>query len=82
MLSRLAIITAVASAATAIPGQPKPAVEPVQPSDRPVTILASADHVRSPTRPAEAPKKPRAMRVTSCRCGDQVSEPTEGEKTR
>jgi hypothetical protein len=83
MLVRVAIIcvAAMATAAAAAPEPPKPAAESVQ-TDRPVTVLASADHGRAPAQPAEAPKRPRAMRVTTCRCGDQVSEPAEEPKDR
>jgi len=79
---RFAIIgvAAVASAAIAAPEPAKPAAESSSPTDHSTTILASADHTRSPNQPAEASRKPRAMRVTTCRCGDQPAEQADEPK--
>jgi len=75
---------ALASAAAADPEQAKPAPEASQSGDHPITVLASADHIRAPasSQPAEEPRKPRAMRVTTCRCGDQAVEPADEPKDR
>ena len=82
MLGRVAIISLSALATIAAAPEPVKPAAPAQPSNRPVAILASADHVHATTQPAGAPQKPRAVRVTSCRCAGQLPEPAEDPKDR
>ena len=80
MLGRVAIISLSALATIAAAPEPVKPAAPAQPANRPVAILASADHVHATTQPADAPQKPRAVRVTSCRCAGQLPEPAEDPK--